>query len=56
MPGKRTPADPLNIDVNVHDTASQGAAIQNPAPKIGGQYRQGEAPLENAYREKRSEQ
>ena len=56
MPGKRTPADPLNTDVNVHDTNPQAAAIQNPAPKTGGQYRQGEAPPENAYREKPTEQ
>ncbi|MFZ5816062.1 MAG: hypothetical protein ACOY93_12255 [Bacillota bacterium] len=52
MPGKRTPADPLSINVNLHDADPNRAGVQNKEPKIGGQFRQGEAPPENAYREK----
>lgn len=56
MPGKRTPSDPLSVNRSVRDANPQRAGIQNMEPKVGGQFRQGEAPPESAYREKPTEQ
>lgn len=52
MPGKRTPADPQDMQVNVRDTNQTRDGIQSPrtAP-AGAQFEHGEAPPENAYRE-----
>lgn len=51
MPGKRTPSDPTSMNVNVHDAQPSRAGIQNKEPKIGGQFREGQAPPDNALRE-----
>lgn len=52
MPGKRTPADPGEMNVNVRDVNPVSDGIQTPhtAP-AGAQFEHGEAPPENAYRE-----
>lgn len=55
MPGKRTPADPLETANSVDDVSAQQAGIQDRTPNkrvVGAQFEHGEAPAENAYREK----
>ena len=54
MPGKRTPADPGDINKSVDDISAQQAGIQSPSSAkgvVGAQFENGEAPPENAYRE-----
>lgn len=53
MPGKRVPADPNDMDTQITDADKRQAGIQNPTGvQGGGQWRQGEAPLESTYRER----
>lgn len=51
MPGKRTPADPGEV-TQVQDADPRQAGVQQDRPTGGGQWQHGEAPPENAYREK----
>jgi hypothetical protein len=52
MPGKRTPADPGDMNVTPPDMNRQQAGIQRPdINRVGAQWEHGEAPTENAYRE-----
>lgn len=58
MPGKRVPSDPFEADGDVKDASPTQAGIQNAArgPAGGAQYRKGEAPHDNAYREKANQE
>lgn len=49
MPGKRNPADPGELS-QIKDANPTQAGIQQNNPN-GAQFRHGEAPAENAYRE-----
>ncbi|HYF79374.1 MAG TPA: hypothetical protein VD973_19805 [Symbiobacteriaceae bacterium] len=53
MPGKRTPADPGEMNKSTLDISPHQAGAQVPPTdrEQGGQFEQGEAPPEGAYRE-----
>ena len=54
MPGLHEPADPQDINKSVNDISARRAGAQVPPTDkaAGAQFEHGEAPRENAYREK----